>query len=544
MLDNLTIRMKLMLLGAASSSLILALGSTGIWNVYTLQDTFQHSDSHAHILRNQALADVMRESVRSDVLNACYLMAHPDQIQYKKKKLLNDIQSHTRGLKRALEALEHAALSAEARSQTAVVHPLIETYATHAEKITAAALDGKEALVITAMATFSTKFDQLDEEMDKLNLLFENYSLNSRQESLNIVKVSYRNLGALILISLVLTMLIAWRINLNILKRIQTVSDVINRIAHGDLRQPIDTSISDEMGEVLKSLQKMQEHLRSTLRIVFDSSRRVLHASETFRGMVSEIAESSSSQAESTTLIASSSQAFNLNVNGILDKTGNSQGAVHESTQICDHSLTAMTGALNEMNNIVEVVERASTQVQELETSSSKISEIAQVIKEIADQTSLLALNAAIEAARAGEQGRGFAVVADEVRKLSERTADSTIQITTMIEEIMVGISEAVSTMQVGTEHVQQGVKVTQDAHEAMSQISTANQNMIQLVQDISNSLREQNASSSAMADNIAAVSTIAEKNTATTQDAAISVDRLKELADDLKKATDTFQVG
>lgn len=544
MLDHLTIRMKLMLLSAAFFSLLLALGSAGLWNVYQLQDMIQLTYTNSQALRYQGLVNAKSEAIRSDVLLAYHSQHRTDQSADEKKKILSSLQNDALSFKRSFEHIERLDIAPEAKNQIATLRPLVQNYLSESEKIATAALNGTAPASDLLLVNFSRDFEHLNDAMDKLSAVLDSKMISYRQEAGDTVTTGYKTLGITILLTLGLSCFIAWRLGQSILRRVQTASDVVSRIAHGDLRQAIDIGPQDEMGHVLKSMQKMQGHLTEMLRVVFDSSRRILHASETFRGMVSDIADSSHVQTESTTRIASSAQELTQSVHKVLDQTDGTHGATHESARICDHSLKAMSGALYEMNNIVQVVQRASGQVQQLETSSSRISEIAQVIKEIADQTSLLALNAAIEAARAGEQGRGFAVVADEVRKLSERTAESTIQITMMIEEIMIGISEAVSTMHMGTEHVQQGVKVTQDAHEAMSQISVANQNLIELVNDISHLLRAQNESAQLMTTEATEVATIAGKNSANTQDATVTVNRLKELADELQKATNTFQLG
>jgi methyl-accepting chemotaxis protein len=62
----------------------------------------------------------------------------------------------------------------------------------------------------------------------------------------------------------------------------------------------------------------------------------------------------------------------------------------------------------------------AAAAFREIAAAGGEISSTAQLIDELAFQTSMLALNAGVEAARFGEPGRGIAVVAQELRALAQ----------------------------------------------------------------------------------------------------------------------------
>jgi methyl-accepting chemotaxis protein len=168
--------------------------------------------------------------------------------------------------------------------------------------------------------------------------------------------------------------------------------------------------------------------------------------------------------------------------NDVMEQLGESGEAVEDTVD----GLTGIQTTTADMNSKMESLGAASDQ----------IGEIVEVISGIADQTNLLALNAAIEAARAGEHGRGFAVVADEVRSLAERSANSTGEITGLIDEMQGSITSVLDAMEDVTGRVDDGVDQGMDTNTALNEVVGLVRQTLDQVTTMSASIEQVSAAS------------------------------------------------
>ncbi|HVZ49995.1 MAG TPA: methyl-accepting chemotaxis protein [Gemmatimonadaceae bacterium] len=126
------------------------------------------------------------------------------------------------------------------------------------------------------------------------------------------------------------------------------------------------------------------------------------------------------------------------------------------------------------LSDVRTSVNRAASEVHELDATMDSINRFVNVVGRIAEQTNLLALNAAIEAARAGSAGRGFGVVADEVRKLAEQAreaADDVVQLTAVVSARVASTTDA---MRAGSARVSDVEKIATSIDAALTTITRA----------------------------------------------------------------------
>jgi methyl-accepting chemotaxis protein len=392
----------------------------------------------------------------------------------------------------------------------------------------------------------SDVLDDVDKENNKL--------LEERRHSDELAATG-TILGAIFssLFALGLGIIIAYRTAAGItgpLNRLIQVADQIGQ--SGDLEHNIDIHRKDEIGQLARTFDSMVKYLKEMAAVSeaiaggnLSVEVRPRSANDTLanaftrmveglRGMVRDVRASDESARNSLQTssaideVTSTMHEMSVNVQNMVKSTQTQASSVSETSASIDEMVTSiqrvadtakvlldisnrsreevhsgigtMEKATDGLNRINTTIRSSGEIIDALGTRADDIGKIVGVIDDLAEQTNLLALNAAIEAARAGEHGLGFAVVADEVRKLAEKSAQSTKEISELIESIQKEARKAVENMEKSTNIVNEGLNLGQELNAALRKISNVVTEVYKFAQEIGAATNEQSHGSSQIA--------------------------------------------
>ncbi|MEX3691742.1 methyl-accepting chemotaxis protein [Paraburkholderia sp. BR14263] len=323
-------------------------------------------------------------------------------------------------------------------------------------------------------------------------------------------------IGAAIAVALVLVVVIRFAMRGLIVQPLEDAVTCFERIAHGDLTQPVTVYSDNEIGRLFSGIKRMQESLVTLVSAVHTGASSIdVGAREIAMGNT-DLSQRTEQQAASLQETASSMEQLTGTVRQ------NAENARQASQLAVNASDIATRGG--------EVVGEVVNTMQGIAASSAKVVDIISVIEGIAFQTNILALNAAVEAARAGEQGRGFAVVAGEVRSLAQRSASAAKEIKELIND--------------SAEKVQSGSQLVGRAGATMEEILQAVRRVTDIMGEISAASEEQSGGIEQVNRAVTQMDTVTQQNAALVEQAAAAAASLEEQTRQLQNVLGTWTTG
>ncbi|MCP1685760.1 methyl-accepting chemotaxis protein [Pseudomonas nitroreducens] len=270
--------------------------------------------------------------------------------------------------------------------------------------------------------------------------------------------------SAILLLSVGLTLLLAWQLTRSIVVPLNQAVRVARTIASGDLSQRFTVEGRDEPAQLLNALADMQNSLRETIRGIGNSASQLASAAEEMHSVMEESSRALQQQSDQIEMAATAVNQMTSAVEEVASNAASTSAASREAIDAARSGSERVDETSSAIGTLAGEVGQASHLAEALANQAQDIGKVLEVIRSVAEQTNLLALNAAIEAARAGEAGRGFAVVADEVRSLAQRTQSSTREIEELVSAIQNGSDRTVAALLSSTAHAERTVSRTGEA--------------------------------------------------------------------------------
>ena len=349
------------------------------------------------------------------------------------------------------------------------------------------------------------------------------------------------------LISMFIILGAAVFISTKVMKQLDEVTEVVQQLGRLELNGN-DEKVEElcnrksEIGDIAKAVRDLRDTLRRTVTNLKDNSTKLASYSKELTnhsanvsesmgnidGACTDIAEGATSQADSTeeAIVATSKMGTLIDSSiAAVDELKVVSNEMKEATDIASDKLSEV-GESNK--KVIDVTQKIKVSISETSESAESIHQAANVITDIASQTTLLALNASIEAARAGEAGRGFSVVASEISQLAEQSNQAAVEIQEIINNLIDNSNQSVEDIQDAKSIIEEQTEHLKDVIDRFEVAKDGIERSLKEIENVKDSTFELDSSKNRMIDIIQGLSAISQQNAASTEETSAAVTQTK----------------
>jgi len=512
MLNNMTIKSRLMLVIGTLSLLLIGVGSLGVHGLSQTNGSFKSVyedravplgdlgmvlDRMQRARLNTAMSAYGRSADIVKERTAMTSQRDAELADFWKKYMTTNLTAEESGLAEKFSQQWNSYV--ESRNRT----------------IALATAGNFDAAVANLTGDAGGKFDAVHGTLLKLLELQRTESAKEYAEAQSSYQSIFMITVTAIILGIIFAVVVGFLLIRAIVGTLNEAVAVANAVASGDLTSKIVVDSTNETGQLMQALKIMNDNLVDLVSKVRSGTDSIATASSQIASGNSDLSQRTEEQASSLEETASSMEELTSTVRQNADNARQANQLAAGASEVAVKGGAVVGQVVQTMSSINE--------------SSKKIVDIISVIDGIAFQTNILALNAAVEAARAGEQGRGFAVVATEVRTLAQRSAAAA-------KEIKELINDSVSKVEVGSQLVD-------EAGATMEEIVNAVKRVTDIMSEISAASQEQSSGIEQVNQAVTQMDEVTQQNAALVEQAAAAAESMQEQARALTHAVTIFKL-
>ncbi len=513
MLNNLTIKVRLVAVLALLSLMMTVLGSAGMSSLSGTNAALQSVYEDRLVALGQ-LQEVIRSMNRNQIDMAMAVNGDPAALP----EMVKSVEETRAKADQTWKAYVATKMTPE---EQALVDRYVPAHAAYVQEGLQPALEAARAGDVEKMKSImhgrmSERFLPVRDIVNRMVQLQMDVGKQVYESS----QSSYASFRLLVIgilaAGLTMAAAIGWWLVRGITVPLNRAVSIAQGVAAGDLTQQIEVRSQDETGKLLAALREMNNSLVGIVSNVRQSTDSITTASSEIANGNMDLSARTEQQAGSLEETASSMEELTSTVRQNADNARQANQLAGNASEVARRGGAVVSQVVDKMSAINE--------------SAYKIVEIISVIDGIAFQTNILALNAAVEAARAGEQGRGFAVVASEVRNLAQRAGNAAKEIKQLIDH--------------SVSQVEEGSRLADQAGSTMREVVNSVQQVTDIIGEISAASGEQSSGLQQINQAVLQMDGATQQNAALVEQAAAAAGALQEQAASLSQAVSVFRIS
>lgn len=304
-------------------------------------------------------------------------------------------------------------------------------------------------------------------------------------------------------------------------------------------------TLNQNMTQKLEHIRSISQNTQKGIEEIHFELKKLNQASQSTKNAMAEVTCGIADSAQAIQYELMQTEAIQNQICTVNASAAHISDNMQQTLNFIESGNRDITQLVSQVDSSVQTSLNAVDKLTALNNNMKEMQSIVRFIDNISFQTNLLALNANVEAARAGEAGKGFSVIASHIADMSNHTKEATENITSLIENMSVSITEVVDVMQQMIDGINEEKECTTHTSESFSSIRSITYDIRDNIETLVKNINQLTDANRSIADSVQTVSSVsndvskrASETMAYEQDNAKTVDNIASMMNELLEIT------